>query len=203
MTLHLNNRIISGETIDINKKEATILGSGLVLSGCVLRLRTDARAFTIAECRIEKCSIEAKAKIKNVRWCNAWIEQCTLRGIFTGCDFGTWAPAFDKKGGIKDCDLTEAILDGCRFLGDHTDTLKLPEWPCFAIKAPKQASEKLKMLKWPGNLHLWFSNLDWNPDEVKLLVLWAPSIIKQFGGTESELKKILESEGIMGSDLNY
>lgn len=190
MTLQLSERVISGEIIEIGR-EATVLGPGLLLSGCHLRLATSARALTIAPIRVERCTIEAIRPLTNARWGNAWIEASRFRGTFTGCDFGTWPEHYDPGGGIKDCDLGGATLDGCRFFGDDVASLQLPAWPCFVIEAPKATSARLAGLSWPAKLRHWVAGLEWAPDEARALVEYAPRILERFGGTETELREAL------------
>ena len=65
--MHLEGRVISGERLEITSKEAVVLGPDLVLSECHVRLATNANALTIASSRFERCTIEAKRKLLNVR----------------------------------------------------------------------------------------------------------------------------------------
>ena len=65
--MHLEWRVISGERLEITSKEAVVMGPDLVLSECHVRLATNANALTIASSRFERCTIEAKRKLLNVR----------------------------------------------------------------------------------------------------------------------------------------
>lgn len=200
MTIFYQDCEIFGETITISKREATILGPNLLFSKCKIKLETNQNSLTIAACRFQDCVIEATNQIVNVRWCNAWIERCHFVGIFRGCDFGNWQPDYDKNGGIKDSDFKSAVLDGCRFFGDYIKTINLPSWPCFNIYTPKQAFQRLVQFEWPGKHSHWISGLDWDPEEARLLVVWAPGILKQFGGSEDELRHILFLAGIISDE---
>lgn len=195
MTLHLEGKTISGDTILIRKKQATVLGPGLLLTRCHIRLETDTRALTLAGVRFSDCVIEAKKELKNFRWCSAFLEKSRFLGTFVGCDFGGWPEHYGSDGGIEECDFSESILDGCRFFGGSVDSVKLPPWPCFAIESPKAAAERMKALEWPERLQFWAEGLDWAPEEAKILVEFAPKLIERFGGTEALLRKSLREVG--------
>jgi hypothetical protein len=194
--MHLQDRNISGETIDISSKEAVVLGPNLVASRCHFRLATNSNALTITSCRLEHCTIEAKRKLSNVRWCSAWVEGSTFRGTFVGCDFGHWPQTYDPKGGIKACDLSSAVLDGCRFFGEHVGSLKLPQWPCIVMRNPKEVVGRLRTGELPGNLEHWVEALSWSPDETKAIVEFAPTVAKRFGASEDELKALLATVNV-------
>jgi hypothetical protein len=194
--MHLQKRVISGERIEISSKEAVVLGPELVVSRCHIRLSTNANALTIASSRFENCTIEAKRKLLNVRWCNAWIEGSTFQGTFAGCDFGRWPENNDPKGGITACDLSAAVLDGCRFFGEHVDSLKFPQWPCIVMWNPKNVVGRLRTRELPGKLQHWVEALSWSPDETKVLVEFAPTVSKRFGVPEDDLKALLAAVGV-------
>jgi hypothetical protein len=189
--MHLQRRVISGERIEITSKEAVVLGPDLVVSECHVRLATNANALTIASSRFERCTIEAKRDLVNVRWCNAWIEGSTFQGSFVGCDFGRWPANFDPKGGISACDLSAAVLDGCRFFGEHADGLQFPEWPCITLRKPKEVVRRLRTGAHPGKLQHWVEALSWSPDETKVIVEFAPTVAKRFAVSEDDLRAVL------------
>ncbi len=206
--MNIKQRVISGEKIDITGKKVVIsgeeintrdevvfLGPDLILSQCHICLTISSKALMIVSTRFEQCTIQAKRRLVNVQWCNAWIEKSTFRGMLAGCDFGTWPEGYcDLSGGIRDCNFEEAVLDGCRFFGNQVETLNWPAWPCFVIPSPKQTAVRLAKLDWPAKLGSWIGGLkEWAPDELKALVVWAPNIIRRFGGTEAELQKLLAS----------
>ncbi len=198
--MHLHEQVISGERIEITSKEAVVLGPDLVLSECHVRLATNASALTIASSRFERCTIEAKRKLANVRWGHAWIEGSSFQGTFVGCDFGRGPENFDPSGGIKACDLSAAVLDGCRFFGEHVDSLRFPEWPCIVMWKPKDLIARLRKGDLPGKLQHWAEALSWSPDETRVIVELAPTVAKRFGVSEDELKALLSavSSGALG-----
>lgn len=75
-----------------------------------------------------------------------------LVGTFIGCDFGSWDSA--DIGSIANCDFTDAVLDGCRFLNADVQSIELPRWPCFAIGNPAEAREYVMRTEWPARTRI-------------------------------------------------
>jgi hypothetical protein len=198
MTTCLQHRQITGEVLKITRTEAVVLGPDLTLSNCRILLNATWRTLTIVACRFEDCTIEAKARLVNFQgWCNAWIERCCFRGTFSGCDFGAWPPAYHQGGGIKDCDFRDAVLDGCRFFGEYAGSLRLPSWPCFAIREPKRAAPSLQRFRWPGKAQYFIAAGNKDPEECRLVVAWAPSLLKGTDATEAELREVVVAAGLL------
>jgi hypothetical protein len=50
---------------------------------------------------------------------------------------------------MRDCDLGQAILDGCIFYACDLGTLRLPSWPHFALVDPDKNRQSWKSLPLP------------------------------------------------------
>jgi hypothetical protein len=148
--------------------------------------------------RFINCTIEVKQELKNhQQWISASLEGCRFTGRFSGCDFGYW-PEYGSEpeyqyGAIKDCDFTEARLDGCRFMGCDPRTLRLPPWPCFTILDPIGNSPALNRVEWPGRFgRVVMEDLINDPPTTVAETFYAPAVAKQLGTTAEELKAVLE-----------
>jgi hypothetical protein len=193
--MHLHDRIIANQELDFVAKNPVVLGPRLAFSECVLRLATTERAFTIGACRFERCTIEARKPLENCPWNDAWLEATTFRGTFRCCSFGHDPLCYEAGGGMKDCDFRGATLDSCQFFGEQVGT-RWPVWPAIVVPAPAKSARRLTALKWPAKLGDWAAVLGDLPEEVAVLVEWAPSLIEELGGTEEKLRELLAKGGI-------
>lgn len=61
---------------------------------------------------------------------------------------------------IRDCDFSECILNGVRFIEVDMATIKLPRWPCFTIFNPYHHIEQLNQVKGWGVYGSFFNPQD-------------------------------------------
>lgn len=188
---HLQKQTIEATEFVLTDKDQNYLGPDLVLQRCHLVLRTNAKALTITNVQFLDCQIEAKKKLVNFQmWCGATIKGCTFKGLFIGNDFGHWPEQF-PNGSIENCNFSEAVLDGCRFMDCDIGSIKLPSWPCFTILNPYRRRSELESLQWPGELRIWANVIAQNTDITAASVSFAPTLAKQFSCTEDELQEAL------------
>lgn len=188
---HLQKQTLEGTEIMLTDKDQNYLGPDLVLQRCHLILRTNARALTITNVQLLDCQVEAKKKLVNFQmWCGAVIKGCTFRGQFVGNDFGHWTEQH-PNGSIENCDFSDAVLDGCRFMDCDIDSIKLPKWPCFTIVYPQRRRSELESLQWPGEVRIWATVVAQSIEITAASVGHAPTLAKQFSCTEEELREAL------------
>jgi hypothetical protein len=74
-------------------------------------------------------------------------------------------------------------------------SIKLPGWPCFAILHPYKLGREIEAVEWPGKLRFWAADLPNQPIITHGLVEYAPTLAKQFGCTEEQLRESLQRLG--------
>jgi hypothetical protein len=187
----LQQKVIVDTELVLSDQVHNYLGPDLVLQRCRVLLRTNSKALTVTEVQFIDCQIEATRKLSNFQmWCSAVIKGCKFSGKFVGNDFGNWHEQH-AKGSIANCDFSNAVLDGCRFMDCEIDSIKLPKWPCAAILYPQKQSGRVVSVDWPGKLRLWAQDLVNQPNVTAALVEYAPTLARQFGCTEEELREAL------------
>jgi len=190
----VHDAVLRGESLVFAESEfAHRLGPNATLVDCELVLRTAASALILTKAKLERCSIVAKKKLVNFRWCDAFVDTCTFRGTFVGNDFGRFPAYYDPEGGIRACDFRAAVLDGCRFMGCDPAEMKWPSWPCFTFVHPREHLKALTAAPWPGKIPLLLEIVAEHPPDVTAVTYHAPSVVKKFGGTEAEVRSILGS----------
>ncbi|OJT20618.1 hypothetical protein BO221_32050 [Archangium sp. Cb G35] len=174
------------------------LGRNLTLKNCTLVLKVAASNLFIRDVRFTDCTFEVKQELKNhQQWIRASLKGCQFKGRLSGCDFGHW-PEYGKEpeyqlGSIEDCDFSEARLDGCRFHGCDTRTLRFPRWPCFTFLDPVGNSRELSTVQWPGNIGpVVIEDLASYPPSTTALTWFAPDFAKRSRCTPEELKAVIE-----------
>jgi len=195
----IEDKEIENERFEVTDKESLyFLGPNLTLRHCTVVLKVPARRLHLLGVRFIDCTFEVKQELKNHQaWIRASLEGCRFKGRFSGCDFGYW-PEYGSEpeyqfGSIKDCDFTEAQLDGCRFMGCDPATLRFPKWPCFTILDPIASSSKLNSVQWPGTFRsVTLEVLSEQPARTVAVTLFAPAMAKRRETTPEELKAVLE-----------
>lgn len=197
----IENKEIHNERFEVSDKNSLyFLGPELTLRECTVVLKVPARRLHILGARFIDCDFEVKQELKNHQtWVAASLKGCRFKGRLSGCDFGYWPdygggrePGYEI-GSIEDCDFTEARLDGCRFMGCDPSTLKLPRWPCFTLLRPIRNAPALREVKWPGRFGaVIIDDLHSNPAATNAVTFHAPSIARQSGATEDELRTVIE-----------
>lgn len=183
---------LEDETLDLSGKDAFYLGPNLSLMRCNVVLRVSPSALTLTRVRFLKCRIETKRKLSNFRWLNAWMEQCSFIGTFSGCDFGNWPSHFEPGGGIQACDFSGATLDGCRFVGCDASTIVFPTWPCFTILDPVNRIDEFRSVDWPGDMKILIETIAHFPPETVAVTYLSSAIEKQLGAAPDRLRSVLE-----------
>ncbi len=200
---YAESRIIENQTLEeteliLTDNDNNYLGSDLTLRHCRLILRTTARLLHIVNnVQIIDCQIEVKKKLANFSWLAAAISGCTFTGHYVGHEFGHW-PDYGvncENGSIADCDFSEAVLDGCRFMDCDISSIKLPKWPCFTILNPHERRNEIEAIEWPGRISVWATDLPNQPNITSAIVDYAPTLAKQFNCAEDELREALSSLG--------
>jgi hypothetical protein len=190
--VNLENREITQERLEFGSRVVCFLGPNLTLRDCTLVLGTSARNLIIPQARFIDCTIIIKRELKSFRWEAAHMKGCRFKGLFRGNDFGSW-PDCPEKGGIEDCDFTEAHLDQTRFLGCDVRTLRFPPWPCFTILDPFRRHRELSALPWPGDVgRIEIKLCAEDPPSTVALTFSAPALAKRNGTTPEAIKAVLE-----------
>jgi hypothetical protein len=190
------NREIEDERLELKAETNRLiyLGPDLTLRRCTVIIRVPTSRLLIRPTRFIDCTIEVKQELKNFSWTCASLKGCRVRGRLHGCDFGPWHDFTEgwEHGAVEDCDFSEARLNYCRFHTCDTRTVRFPRWPCFTILDPIGRTQELDTIKWPGYGELLVKRLDTQPPSTVALTYHAPSLAKQWGIAEEELKVALE-----------
>jgi len=195
----IENREIENERLElIDKNSLYSLGPNLLLKNCTIVLKVSARHLFLDGPRFLNCTFELKQELKNhQQWIRASLKGCRFKGLLSGCDFGHWpeygnSPEY-QRGGLEDCDFTEARLDGCRFHGCDINTLHFPKWPCFTFLDPIRRAPEFRSIKWPGIFgDVVVEKLHTHPASTKTLTYYAPSAAKRFETTPEALRAVIE-----------
>jgi hypothetical protein len=192
--LNIEHRDIENERLEINAGDIGFLGPNLTLRKCTLVLRVATRNLILIGPRLIDCTIEVKRELKNLRWCKAFLKGCRFTGTMTGSDFGRWP--YDEnleRGGIEDCDFTDARLDACRFIDCDPSTLKFPSWPCFTILDPMRRNNELLALPWPGTTRIMMESFLMSPPQTVAVTGSATALAKRYGTTEEAIRAVLDT----------
>lgn len=211
MPAYLKSRVFENQTIEgtelvLTDSDNNYLGPDLVLEKCRLVLKAKAKCLHIPKnVQFVDCEIEVKKKLVNFQdWCSACISGCKFTGYLKGNDFGHWPECVvyvengalkHRHGSIANCDLSGAVLDGCRFVDCDLGSLKLPRWPCFMIPNPHEQRSKIESVNWPTKLRFWATNVPNQPATTSGLVEYAPSLAKYFDCTIDDLRECLTQLG--------
>ena len=193
------NQEIENERLELTDKKANyILGPNLTLKNCTLVLKVPARRLSLKQAQFLDCTFEVKQELKNDQgWVAASLRGCRFKGRFSGCDFGYW-PDYSslpwyQHGSIKDCDFTEASLDGCRIMGSDPSTLRFPKWPCFTLLDPIGRARELNSVQWPGRFgSVVIEDLYDQPPSTRALTFFAPAEAKRYDTTPEALRAVVE-----------
>ena len=190
---------LKNERLELTDKDSLyFLGRNLTLKNCTLVLKVAARNLFIRDVRFIGCTFEVKQELKNHQdWIRASLEGCRFKGRFSGCDFGHWPeygsePEY-KFGSIKDCDFTEARLDGCRIMGSDPATLRFPKWPCFTILDPIGRAHELNSVQWPGDFRPSYVEGRYkDPPSTRAVTFYAPTLARRRETTEEAFRSVIE-----------
>jgi uncharacterized protein YjbI with pentapeptide repeats len=193
------NKQLENERLELTDKGTLyFLGRNLTLKNCTLVLKVAASNLFIRDVRFIDCSFEVKQELKNhQQWIRASLKGCRFKGRLSGCDFGHW-PEYGNEpeyqlGAIEDCDFSEARLDGCRFHGCDTTTLRFPQWPCFTFLDPIGRAAELRRANWPGRFgRVVIDDLHNQPPSTIALTKYAPAVAKRLETTPEELRTVIE-----------
>jgi uncharacterized protein YjbI with pentapeptide repeats len=141
--------VIADQQVHINNDVTNFLGPELRFEGCEISFKTAARNLIVNGVEFFNCKIVVKKQLSNFSWNQAIFENCKFEGKYTGHDFGQFED-IPSIGNVIDCDFSEAVLDGCRFLGCDPEGIVFPLWRCFTIIDPLSQIEIFKSIKWEG-----------------------------------------------------
>lgn len=190
--VHLRDQRIEGQTVRTEKSGA-YLGPDLHLVGCHLVLATAAARLTMSGLECDRCRVEVKGKLKNFRFLWTMFRNCSFTGQYLGCDFGFWPESYGPVAGLERCDLSGAVLDGCRLIGCDLQGTTLPGWPHFTLLAPGRFSELLLGHSWPGEMSLVATIAAESEARVAAHVYQAELLAKELGLDPAELRACLEA----------
>jgi hypothetical protein len=187
----LRDQTVTDVELVLNGDDHHYLDPNLTVTNCRIVLKTNRGALTINDVRFSGCRSNAITALKSfAMWCSASIENCTFTGRYVGNAFGYW-PDQAPRGGIKECDFSGAVLDGCRFVGCDIDSIVLPTWPCFAVLHPHAHQREMGAIRWPGDAQFWFAGLSRASPTTVAVVGEAHAVVGNSGGSVEELREAL------------
>jgi len=195
----IEDKELENERLELTDKDSLyFLGPNLTLRHCTVVLKVPARRLHILGVRFIDCTIEVKQELKNHQeWICASLEGCRFKGRFSGCDFGHWPEYLDEPayqlGSIKDCDFSEARLDGCRIMGSDPSTLRFPKWPCFTILDPIGRAHELNSVQWPGDFRPSYVEGRYkDPPSTRAVTFYTPALAMRRETTEEAFRSVIE-----------
>ncbi len=148
--MKLKNITISDEEVLLAAGETHVLGPALRIEQCQVIASCDAQELVIAGVTMTGGSYIQASPLSNFHFEHVHFNGVRFTGSYIGCDFGNWEST--EKISVENCDFTDAVLDGCRFINSNPETIKFPKWPCFAIVNPSSAAEYVSSRTWPARI---------------------------------------------------
>jgi hypothetical protein len=136
-----------GECISLSDDAVNFLGPELTLQDCIVNSDCSGRAISESGVRMYGGCFSQLRPLHNHAFERAHFNGVKFSGAFVGCDFGNWDSL--EIGSIENCDFSEALLDGCRFLRCNPETIIFPQWPYFTILNPSNARDFVLSQNWP------------------------------------------------------
>jgi hypothetical protein len=193
--IHVKDREIVGERIELTKGPLYWLGPDLTLRDCTVIISAARRSVTLMSGQLINCTIQVKGEMKALRWAPMTLKGCRFKGRFTGNDFGFRVDLDERRklGGIEDCDFSEARLNGCRFFNCDMSTIRLPRWPCFTFLDARQHAAELGRREWPGSFGSVIKTVC-DPPKGTVASAWhAPTVAEKMDTTVEQLRAALET----------
>ncbi|MDY7226388.1 hypothetical protein [Hyalangium rubrum] len=191
--VNLEDRELTNERLELGSGTTYFLGPNLTLKNCTLVLKVSSRSLIVPQARFIDCTLDVRKELKGFRWEHAIFKSCRFTGRLRGNDFGRWPDSLGAQGGIEDCDFTGAHLDGCRFIGCDTRTLRFPEWPCFTLLDPGQRWREWSAVAWPGDIgRVVIRGFEEYPPLTVAVTYSAPDLAKRSGTTPEAIKATLQ-----------
>ena len=159
--IHICEQTISNQTLVFDSKCIYFLGPELILQNCELIIKTAASNFLNCGVEFHNCTIVFKRKFAGMRWDKSKFFNCKFIGEFGG-NIGNGILGVDYVCEIRDCDFSECILNGVRFIEVDMATIKLPRWPCVTIFNPYHHIQELNQVKGWGIYGSFF-----NPEDIQ------------------------------------
>lgn len=193
MRIVLRDKKIENEQIILEKTSGKHqLGHNLILKNCDLILKVvHGRCFIGSTTKFWGGSITAKVRMTQWQADLTELKDVTFYGKYRGCDFGS----VQAENRISNCDFTSAELDRCRFLNCDMDTIILPKWPHFSILRSRTDYTRINEIHWPSEYKIIMNRIATSHPAFVAETFFVPQFIKQYGGSEEDLRKGLEELG--------
>ncbi len=192
--MRIKQSTIRDRHIRLANDEVNLLGPSLVLRDCVIDSSSSARNLSISETVMHRCTFNSKRKLINSQWCDVKLHGCKFTGKYSGCDFG-WQETNNGDDEIKDCDFSETILDGCRFMNCSPCSIVFPKWPCFTVVLPIERTKDILSVNWPDDLGIFMEVIADSPLGTTASTGHARSLVRRLGGREEDFKELLKELG--------
>jgi len=185
--ISLKDRIVQGETVNIDQKDVYFLGPNLTLRDCTIVIAVAGGDLILAASRFENCRIVAKKRLSGVTWHNVFFSGCSFAGTFHGCEFGHTDDA-DPGGGLERCDFSEATLDTCGFHNVDVAGVSFPTWPGFTVIRPGAHAAAIHAAPWPGKSKVIGEVLAECEPEITAVSYRAREVAKRYGVSEDAIR---------------
>ncbi|SFG89896.1 hypothetical protein SAMN05518865_1222 [Duganella sp. CF458] len=194
----MQNKIVSGEVIELEQNSVSLLGPNLELLNCSVVSRTAAKGISLRGLNMAGGTFTQQVRLSDFHFHNAHFQNVKFRGEFWGCDFGDWDD--QAKSSITNCDFSDSMMHGCRFLNSDMKSIKLPGWPHFCIFNPADAREFVLETNWPGDLDVTLDVYTDVDPECQAIVSNAEILAADNGILVDDLRRLLEQ--VPGISIN-
>jgi len=148
--MKLHHATYTEEDIKLSNTVINSLGPELHLEKCIVESACEQRALFISGLKMIGGKFAQISPLTNFQFEHVYFSKVKFSGNFIGCDFGDWEnPQFPL---VEECDFTEAMLDGCRFLNCDVQNISFPKWPCFTLLNPGAARSVALSRQWPSKV---------------------------------------------------
>jgi len=185
------NETIIDKEIKLFDNEVNFLGPNLIIKNCNIISNCNSKALSFNDVKLVDTVFDSKVLLKNFEWNRVCLEGVTFIGHYSGCDFGSLKEFDDEVGHVMNCNFSQTVLDGCRFMNCNPETIVFPKWPCFTILEPNRHSGELKLEKWPGDIGMIMEIFTDSPSGTSAVTGYATEIVSQLGGGVEDFKAML------------
>ena len=162
------------------------IGEDAVLENCKIYINVPTKSILIRG-KFLNCIFHAK-KLINLSWIEASIINCKFEGHYKENEFGNIDSEIEPS---KNCDFTDANIDGCQIYGDNHKTNQYPRFPHIVILEPhtNRHDMEAKVYKIKNEeLEITVESLEFLDHRATAIVYHAETKSKQTGLSTEELK---------------
>ncbi len=161
--------------ISLGRQDA--VAANTMITNCTVRL-LHPNDVTISCSTFTDSTIKVNGKCKR-NWNGCYYDSCVFRGSYFDHYFGNDCSFCPGRGGLRNCDFTNAKLDLCGFINCKADDLRLPGWPHVAIFHPRENAADFAELSIDPLLRFLHESMKNSSEEIVASIWNLPAHLKR------------------------